>query len=228
VATSTSAPPDVAVGPDTTVPTVATVTTVTTVATVPTTIAPEPTGVPGLGATDPFCAAWAAYASTLQALGVAGAFGALTVDQLAVLELRAAPRLVEAAAAINASWPAELAAEHDLVIEHRVGPFARRAQKAIDALVDAGATPADLATLSATWEQALSTRTQADSVVDPAAVDAALETRLETAAAAFGAAVTPFASDPSLVVDSVETPLTDAYLAAHCPDVASSGVGDAL
>src|SRR6476619_6153893 len=101
VATSTSAPPDVAVGPDTTVPTVATVatvTTVTTVTTAPTTIAPEPTGVPGLGATDPFCAAWAAYAGTRQARGVAGAFGALTVDQLAVLELRAAPRLVEAAA----------------------------------------------------------------------------------------------------------------------------------
>ena len=65
-------------------------------------------------------------------------------------------------------------------------------------------------------------------MIDLPAVDPALEGRLEAAAAAFGAAVTPFASDPSLVVDSVETPLTDAYLAAHCPDVASSGVGDAL
>src|SRR3954469_9271882 len=30
------------------------------------------TGVPGLAASDPFCAAWSAYAGTLQALGVAG------------------------------------------------------------------------------------------------------------------------------------------------------------
>jgi hypothetical protein len=45
--------------------------------------------------------AWAAYAGTLQALGVAGSFGGLSVDQLAVLELRAAPGLVEAAASIS-------------------------------------------------------------------------------------------------------------------------------
>jgi hypothetical protein len=213
--TTTSTPPDVGIAP------------VTTVATT-TTIVPDPTGVPGLGASDPFCAAWAAYAGTLQALGVASSFGGLTVDQLAVLELRAAPRLVEAAASIAASWPAELGAERDLVIEHRVGPFARRAQKAVDALTDAGATPADLAALGTTWQQALSTRTQTDAVIELPDVDPALEPRLESAAAAFDAAVTPYASDPSLVVDSVETPMTDAYLAAHCPDVASSGVGDAL
>src|SRR4051812_16276900 len=44
----------------------------------------------GVGATDPFCAAWATYAGTLQALGVAGSFGGLSSDELAVLELRAA------------------------------------------------------------------------------------------------------------------------------------------
>ncbi|MEY2400600.1 MAG: hypothetical protein QOJ08_711, partial [Ilumatobacteraceae bacterium] len=38
----------------------------------------------------------------------------------------------------------------------------------------------------------------------------------------------PFAQDPSLVILGVESPLTDAYLVAHCPDLASSGVGDAL
>jgi hypothetical protein len=219
VATTTSTPPDVGIAP---------ATSVTTVASVATTNVPDPTGVPGLAATDPFCAAWAAYAGTLQALGVAGSFGGLSVDQLAILELRASPELVEAAASISSSWPAELEPERDLVLEHRVGPFARRAQKAVDALTGAGVTPAELAALSATWQQALSTRAEADAVIDLPAVDPALEGRLEAAAAAFGAAVTPFASDPSLVVDSVETPLTDAYLAAHCPDVASSGVGDAL
>jgi len=216
VPTTTSTPPDVGIAP------------ATTLAAVATTNVPDPTGVPGLGATDPFCAAWAAYAGTVQALGVAGSFGGLSVDQLAVLELRAAPGLVEAAVSIAASWPAELEPERDLVVEHRVGPFARRAQKAVDALTGAGVTSADLAALSASWRQALSTRAEADAVIDLPAVDPALESRLEGAAAAFNAAVTPFGSDPSLVVDSVATPLTDAYLAAHCPDVASSGVGDAL
>ena len=48
------------------------------------------------------------------------------------------------------------------------------------------------------------------------------------AATGFDVAVTPFAHDPSLRVDEVEVPATDAYLAAHCPDLASSGVGDAI
>src|SRR3954464_2860719 len=79
--TTTSAPPDAQIARD-------------TIATVATTSVPDATGVPGLAATDPFCAAWAAYASTLQVLGVAGSFGGLSSHELAVLELRAAPRLV--------------------------------------------------------------------------------------------------------------------------------------
>src|SRR5215204_7677105 len=128
--TTTSAPPDAQIAPDTSVVT---------------TSVPGVTGVPGLAATDPFCAAWAAYAGTLQALGVAGSFGGLSSAQLAVLELRAVSRLVEAAGTIGATWPAELAAERDVVLDHRVGPYARRAERGVDALVDAGATPADLA-----------------------------------------------------------------------------------
>ena len=58
-------------------------------------------------------AAWAAYAGTLQALGVAASFGGLPSDQFAALELAAAPRLVEVAAAIDASWPSELAGERN-------------------------------------------------------------------------------------------------------------------
>jgi hypothetical protein len=55
-----------------------------------------------------------------------------------------------------------------------------------------------------------------------------LQAKVDAAAAAYDAAVTPFAQDPSLAVDGVATPATDAYLVAHCPDLASSGVGDAL
>src|SRR4051794_32510074 len=217
-ATTTSAPPDAQIARDTIVgPT-----------TVVTTSVPDATGVPGLAATDPFCAAWAAYAGTLQALGVAGSFGGLSSDQLAALELRASPRLVEAAGAIAATWPPELAVERELVLDRRVGPYGRRAEHAVDALLTAGVTTDELGTFSASWQQALSTRAPGDAVIDPPPLDAGLQTQLDAAAAAFDAAVTPFASDPSLVVDSVESPLTDAYLAEHCPDVASSGVGDAL
>src|SRR3954449_12504843 len=54
---TTSAPPDAQIPPDT----------IVAPATVPTTSVSDATGVPGLAATDPFCAAWAAYAATLQA-----------------------------------------------------------------------------------------------------------------------------------------------------------------
>ncbi len=55
-----------------------------------------------------------------------------------------------------------------------------------------------------------------------------LRAKVDAAGRAYDASVTPFAQDPSLVVDGLSAPLTDAYLAAHCPDLAASGVGDAL
>src|SRR4051812_11346586 len=155
-ATTTSAPPDAQIARDTIVgPT-----------TVVTTSVPDATGVPGLAATDPFCAAWAAYASTLQVLGVAGSFGGLSSRELAVLELRAAPRLVEAADAIAATWPPELVTERDVVLDRRLGPYARRAQHGVDALVDAGVTIDEVGALGSSWQQALSRRTEADAVMN--------------------------------------------------------------
>jgi hypothetical protein len=195
---------------------------------VPTTAVPEPTGVPGLTADDPFCSAWAGYAGTLQALGIAGSFGELSSDQFAALELVASSRLVEVAAAIDSAWPAELAAEHDVVIDKRIGPYARRAQSAVAALSNAGVTTADLAVLSAAWQAALLSRDPQMPVIEVPPQAPELQAEIDAAAVAFDAAVTPFNHDPSLAIDGVETPLTDAYLVAHCPDLASSGVGDAL
>ena len=91
----------------------------------PITAAPEPTGVPGLDADDPFCSAWAGYAGTLQALGIAASFGELSSDQFAAVELVASPRLVEVAAAIDAVWPSELVGERTVVLDKRIGPYAR-------------------------------------------------------------------------------------------------------
>ena len=194
----------------------------------PASAAPEPTGVPGLTAADPFCAAWAAYAGTLQALGVAASFGNVSGAQLAALELAAAPRLAAVTAAIAASWPAELATEKSVVIEQRIGPYARRAQRAVDALRAGGVTADELASLTTAWQQSLAERDPRVAVIVLSEVPANLQTKLDATGKTWDADVTPFAQDPSLLVGGVATPATDQYLAAHCPDLASIGVGDAL
>ncbi len=196
--------------------------------TVPVTAAPEPTGVPGLDAEDPFCSAWAAYVGTLQALSIAASFGGLSSDQFAAVELVSTPRLVEVAAAIDTSWPSELSAERTVVLDKKIGPYARRASRGVDFLRAADVSDAELVTLSADWQQALSVRDPQATVIELRPVAAELQAKLEAAAAEYDSAVTPFAQDPSLVVEGVESPATDVYLVAHCPDLASSGVGDAL
>ncbi|MEP7113757.1 MAG: hypothetical protein ABI862_10855 [Ilumatobacteraceae bacterium] len=211
---STSIPPAEAVG--------------RTVETVPLAAVTEPAGVPGLAADDPFCSAWAGYAGTLQALGIAASFGELSSDRFAALELVAAPRLVEVTDAIGALWPTELAGERTVVIEQRIGPYARRARSAVATLADAGLSAAELVTLSGAWEAALLARDPENPVITVPALADPLRAKVDAAAVAFDAAVTPFAQDPSLVIDGVAAAATDAYLVAHCPDLASSGVGDAL
>ena len=188
----------------------------------------EPTGVPGLTATDPFCATWASYVGTIQVLGTAAAFGDLASTDLAALELAAAPRLVDDTAAIDGSWPAELAAERAIVVEQRIGPYARRAQRGVQTLLDAGVSDDELISLSDAWEAALLARDPVSPVIEIPPVADGLLAKVESAGRAYDAAFTPFSQDPSLVVEAVATPLTDAYLSAHCPDLAASGVGDAL
>jgi hypothetical protein len=190
----------------------------------------EPTGVPGLGSADAFCAAWAGYAGTLQALGIAASFGGLTSQRFAALELVAAPRLVDFGEAIGATWPQQpdaLAAEKATVVEQRVGPHARRARKAVEALRAAGVTDAEIRALGEAWAGALGHRDPAAPVID-VPLDDALQKKVDVAAAAYDSAVTPYPNDPSLVIQGVQSPTTDAYLASHCPELAASGVGDSL
>lgn len=189
---------------------------------------PEATGVAGIDDPDPFCASWAVYSGTLQTIGIAHAFGGLAGGDLARLELFAAASLIDAVNGIGSRWPAALVAERSVVLSDLVGPFSRRAEKAMSALRAAGLTDDEVAELRIAWRATLRTR---DPRAPAAAVPSApptLAAKVNSAAAAFDAAVTPFAEDPSLVVDSVSTPLTDSYLGAHCPDLASSGVGDAV
>lgn len=193
-----------------------------------TTVGPEPTGVPGIDDPNAFCAAWARYSGSLQAIGVAVAFGDLTSLDVARLEVIGAAALTDAVNGIGSRWPAELVGERSIVLAGVVGPYARRAEKALAALVAAGATEDDLAELRLAWLDALRYRDPAMPVIDVPGVPARLGNLIEAAARAFDEGVTPFAQDPSLAASAGDTPATDAYLATTCPDLASSGVGDAI
>jgi len=188
---------------------------------------PEPTGVPGLDAADPFCAAWAAYGGSVQAISVAAAFGELTSEQVAALEIVAGGTVVAAVAEIEDRWPAEVAAEESAVIDDLLGPFRRRAEKALEAARAAGLGEPELEQLRAAWATALQQRHPDEPVIAIPSLPPALAAAVATAAVSLDAAASPFADDPSLRVD-VAAPITYQYLADHCPDLATSGIGDAL
>lgn len=186
----------------------------------------DPTGVAGLDDADVYCGAWAVYAGSLQAIAVAQAFGDLQSVQVARLELVAAPSLSAAVNGIAANWPEPLRTEMSVALTSLVGPYERRAQKAIQFMRDAGATEVDFDELRAVWERALRRLDPDDPVIAVGALPAELDSLVAVAVDRFDAALTPFAEDPSLDTSAVSTPLTDGYLAANCPDLASSGIGD--
>ena len=188
----------------------------------------DPTGVQGLDDPDAFCAAWAAYAGSLQAIAVAQGFGDLSSLEGARLEMIAASSLSRAVNGIGANWPAELNAERSIALSSLIGPYDRRAQKARELLMEMGATDDDLQALADVWLHALRTQAADDPVPAISGLSPRLEDIVSRAAMQFDAEVTPFQLDPSLEVSWVSTPLTDLYLADHCPDLASSGVGDQL
>ncbi|MEO5723732.1 MAG: hypothetical protein ABIQ39_12515 [Ilumatobacteraceae bacterium] len=187
--------------------------------------APSPTGVPGIAVGDQFCAAWARYSGTVQVIAVAVHFAKLSSIQSAVLELESAPTIVDAVAEIDRTWPAALADEHRKAVDQYLGPYQRRAAKALEALHGAGLSAAEVDAVSAAWSKVLATR---DPDVPMVTVDIplAVEAKLDGGATAFDAAVTPFGADPSLDVDLNVLPGTKRYLSTRCPDLASIGVGD--
>jgi hypothetical protein len=189
---------------------------------------PEPTGVPGLDDEDPFCVAWVHYLASVQAISVAAAFGDLTPDELVAIELAAAPSITAAGQAIVTLLPEPLAAERDDIADRAIGPFVRRAQAGVDALVAAGATDADLDQARRAWSDALASRVPEDPVIAVRPLGGTLADVIVVAGRAFATDVSAFTDDPSLIVGDVPTPLLDTYLAEQCPAVADSGGGDTL
>ncbi|MCU1502023.1 MAG: hypothetical protein JWM12_1377, partial [Ilumatobacteraceae bacterium] len=165
------------------------------------------------------------YSGSVQIVAVAVNFAELTSAQSATLELEAAPSIVDAVAQIDGAWPAELAAEHTAAVDGYLGPFARRAAKAVDALRGAGATDAQIGQVRDAWAKVLTTRNPDEPTV-AVGLPADLAAEVDAGSTAFDAAVTPWGADPSLSVNLDTIPQTKRYLATHCPDLASIGVGD--
>lgn len=173
-------------------------------------------GVPGLDSDDVFCSAWSRFAGSFQVVAVTAAFGSGPPDQLASLEVAAAPTVTAAYEQLVENWPGELASEADLVADEFLGPFARRLDAARSALSDVGADDDVIVTIEQAWLAGLTQRdpTTPEFVVDlPDDVWALID----EAANSFARQRVPFGQDPSLVTD-VQTPLTSEYLAVSCPD----------
>jgi hypothetical protein len=181
--------------------------------------------VPGIDAADEFCAAWARYGATLQIIAVAVNYGGLSSADSAVLELESSPTITRAAGEIEQRWPAELAPEKATALDKYIGPFARRAAKAGEALAGAGASAADVDTIDSTWRAMLAAHDPDVPTVDIQLPDDVMA-KVDAGSAAFDTAVNPWGADPSLTADLNDIPMTKQYLAAHCPDLASIGLGD--
>jgi hypothetical protein len=171
------------------------------------------TGVPGLDADDAFCAAWSRFGGSFQVIAVNAAFGDGPSE---ALEVAASVTVTAAYAELGEQWPAEIADERESALEGALGPFARRLAVAADALVEAGATDADLDALDAAWVGALAERDPDDPVLQ---LDLAPDLRelVDAAAPAYVDEVGSWATDESLAND-VEIPATNQYLADNCPD----------
>lgn len=173
------------------------------------------TGVPGLDSDDSFCAAWSRFGGSWQVIQVAANF-APDPSVTPVLEVTAAPVVAAAFDAMFADWPTDLIDEREAVADGFFGPLDRRAEAALDALGDAGATADQLTALGDAWEAALAARVPDEPVVSPE-LDETLRTLVDTAAATFAGRLVDFVDDPTMRI-VVETPLTDAYLSTACPD----------
>lgn len=146
------------------------------------------------------------------------------------MEIVSAVFLDDAVAAIGDAWPTALVAERSAVLTDLVGPYSRRAKKAVAALTDAGASMADLAELRLVWRELAADLASGGALPDRIAVPASMSDLVDAAVAAFTSAVTPFSLDPTLgdrrrLLDPLQAPLTERYLERWCPGAVALGTG---
>jgi hypothetical protein len=228
-----SAPATPTERPTTTAPattTTTTTTTSTTQADVTTTIAepiatvPEQ-GVPGIDSDDPFCRGWSEFAGSFQALTFAS-FAGSDPFAGARLEVIAAAAVTAAAQTLDDGFPDSITDERNVFVDEVIGPFARRAGRAVDALRSEGLTAGDLDVLGDAWLLTL----VEGGVDDPelvVAVPTDLAGAVDAATVAFSANVPPISADPSLITEA-NAPATLRYLAERCPDQGTLAGNDAI
>lgn len=179
-------------------------------------IPPVPeTGVPGIASADLFCRAWSAYAGSVQALSLAWAVQPAAAA--AMLEVAASDAVARAVASMADELPADIEANRDALTVDVPGPFLRRAERARAALIDAGATDAEIEQLGEAWIEAIAAA-GLDAEDVSVVVEEGVEQKLSTAAEAFLGDTPSILEDPTL--DTTEFDITPSldYIFENCPD----------
>jgi hypothetical protein len=174
------------------------------------------TGVLGLDSDVIACRSWSRFAGSFQVVAVAATFGEGGSIEAATLEVMASPVVTSSYRDFLDNVPAEVVEESELVARDFLGPYARRSERALTALRDAGADDDMVALIAAAWLDALSQRDPVSPTLE-VALPPDVEVVVRMAATDFDAQLVPIPRDPSLVSE-VEVPLTERYLSDNCPD----------
>ncbi len=179
-------------------------------------IAPvQETGVPGIDSDDAFCRAWSEYAGSVQALSLAWAVQPAVAA--ATLEVAASDAVSAAVDAMSAELPTEIESNRSALTVDVPGPFLRRAERARQALVDAGATDTEIERLGDAWIEAIANAgLEADDVA--VAVADGVDTKLSTAVEAFLDDVPSILEDPTLDTTEFDIAPSLDYIFENCPD----------
>jgi hypothetical protein len=180
-------------------------------------IPPVPeTGVPGIASDDAFCRAWSEYAGSVQALSLAWAVQPAAAA--ATLEVAASDAVTNAVAAMAAELPSEIESNGEALTVDVPGPFLRRAERARQALIDAGATDAEIEQLGDAWIEAIAAAGLDTEDLAVIVVADGVEQKLSTAAGAFLDDTPSILEDPTL--DTTEFDITPSldYIFENCPD----------
>jgi hypothetical protein len=162
------------------------------------------------------CRSWSRFAGSFQVVAVAATFGEGGSIEAATLEVMASPVVTSSYRDFLDNVPAEVVEESELVARDFLGPYARRSERALTALRDAGADDDMVALIAAAWLDALSQRDPVSPTLE-VALPPDVEVVVRMAATDFDAQLVPIPRDPSLVSE-VEVPLTERYLSDNCPD----------
>jgi hypothetical protein len=174
------------------------------------------TGVPGLDSDEIACRSWSRFAGSFQVVAVAATFGEGGSIEAATLEVMASPVVVASYRDFLENVPDEVVEESDVVARDFLGPYARRSERALTALREAGADDDMLEAIAAAWLDALAERDPMSPTLE-VALPSDVEVVVVVAAADFDAQLVPIPLDPSLVSEA-EVPLTERYLSDNCPD----------